>query len=198
MAKKKSAKKSKSAKPAAKKKVSPVPKGYHTATPYLVCRGAADAIEFYKKAFGAKEILRMPRPDGMWPTPRSDRRFDRDARRRECPRRARPRRQTVGGTHRDSSSTRRTSTRRSRRPSPPAPRPRCRRWTCSGATATRSRRSIRPQVDDGDAHRGPHAEGNGEPRRGSHGADGGGRRQAVAKFEVQSSKCEVRRVTQSG
>jgi PhnB protein len=49
---------------AAKKKVSPVPKGYHTVTPYLVCRGAADAIEFYKKAFGAKEKMRMPMPDG--------------------------------------------------------------------------------------------------------------------------------------
>ena len=48
----------------AARKVSPVPKGYHTATPYLVCRGAAEAIEFYKKAFGAREILRMPMPDG--------------------------------------------------------------------------------------------------------------------------------------
>ena len=46
------------------KKVSPVPKGYHTVTPYLVFRGAAQAIEFYKKAFGAKELLRMPAPDG--------------------------------------------------------------------------------------------------------------------------------------
>ena len=50
--------------PKAAKKVSPVPKGYHTATPYLVCRGASDAIAFYKKAFGAREILRMPTPDG--------------------------------------------------------------------------------------------------------------------------------------
>jgi PhnB protein len=48
----------------AKKKVSPVPSGYHTVTPYLVCRGAADAIEFYKKAFGAKERMRMGTPDG--------------------------------------------------------------------------------------------------------------------------------------
>ena len=48
----------------AAKKVAPVPKGYHTATPYLVCRGAAEAIEFYKKAFGAREILRMAMPDG--------------------------------------------------------------------------------------------------------------------------------------
>ena len=46
------------------KRVSPVPAGYHTATPYLTVRGAADAIEFYKKAFGAKEIMRMPAPGG--------------------------------------------------------------------------------------------------------------------------------------
>ena len=64
MAKKKSAKKSKSAKPAAKKKVAPIPAGYYTVTPYIVCRGAAKAIEFYKKAFDAKEKLRMVGPDG--------------------------------------------------------------------------------------------------------------------------------------
>ena len=52
------------AKPAAKKRVAPVPDGYHTVTPYLVCRDAAKAIDFYKKAFGAKERLRMPGPDG--------------------------------------------------------------------------------------------------------------------------------------
>jgi PhnB protein len=48
-----------SRKPAAKrllkKKVAPIPKGYHTLTPHLVVRGAAQAIEFYKKAFGAKQ-----------------------------------------------------------------------------------------------------------------------------------------------
>jgi PhnB protein len=44
--------------------VKPVPDGYHTATPYLVVKGAADAIEFYKKAFGAIEIFRMSAPDG--------------------------------------------------------------------------------------------------------------------------------------
>ena len=54
----------KKAAPKTAKKVSPVPKGYHTVTPYLVFRGAAQAIEFYKKAFGAKELLRMPAPDG--------------------------------------------------------------------------------------------------------------------------------------
>src|SRR6185503_1503468 len=48
----------------AKKKVSPIPKGYHTVTPYLVLKNTGNAIEFYKKAFGAKEIMRMPGPDG--------------------------------------------------------------------------------------------------------------------------------------
>ena len=43
-------------------KVKPVPEGYHTATPYLVLRGAAKAIEFYKNAFGATELMRMAGP----------------------------------------------------------------------------------------------------------------------------------------
>ena len=42
----------------------PIPDGYHTATPYLIIRGASDAIEFYKKAFGATELFRFPTPDG--------------------------------------------------------------------------------------------------------------------------------------
>jgi PhnB protein len=42
----------------------PIPDGYHTATPYLIIRGAGDAIEFYKKAFGATELFRFPTPDG--------------------------------------------------------------------------------------------------------------------------------------
>ena len=46
------------------KTVKSVPDGYHTATPYLRVRGAAKAIEFYKKAFGAEETVRMPGPDG--------------------------------------------------------------------------------------------------------------------------------------
>ena len=45
-------------------KVNPIPKGYHTATPYLIVKDAARAIEFYKKAFGAKELMRMPGPGG--------------------------------------------------------------------------------------------------------------------------------------
>jgi uncharacterized glyoxalase superfamily protein PhnB len=44
--------------------VKPVPEGMHTVTPHLVCAGAADAIEFYKKAFGATELMRLPSPDG--------------------------------------------------------------------------------------------------------------------------------------
>lgn len=44
--------------------VRPIPEGFHTVTPHLVCAGAAEAIEFYKKAFGAVEVGRMPSPDG--------------------------------------------------------------------------------------------------------------------------------------
>ena len=47
-----------------RKKVKPVPAGYHAVTPYLSVRGAAEAIDFYKKALGAKELMRMPGPDG--------------------------------------------------------------------------------------------------------------------------------------
>ena len=42
----------------------PIPPGMTAVTPHLVCAGAADAIEFYKKAFGAVEDSRMPGPDG--------------------------------------------------------------------------------------------------------------------------------------
>jgi PhnB protein len=41
-----------------------IPEGYHTATPYLIVKGAAQAIEFYKQAFGAVELFRFPVPDG--------------------------------------------------------------------------------------------------------------------------------------
>jgi PhnB protein len=44
--------------------VKAVPAGHHTATPALIIRGAGEAIEFYKKAFGATEISRFPAPDG--------------------------------------------------------------------------------------------------------------------------------------
>jgi PhnB protein len=46
------------------KNVKPIPDGYRALTPYLVVKGAGDAIEFYKKVFGATEIMRMPMPDG--------------------------------------------------------------------------------------------------------------------------------------
>jgi PhnB protein len=46
------------------KAVKPIPDGYHAITPYLSIKGASDAIEFYKKAFGAKEVMRMAQPDG--------------------------------------------------------------------------------------------------------------------------------------
>ena len=45
-------------------KVKPVPDGYHAVTPYLIVNGAASAIDFYKKAFGATELMRMASPDG--------------------------------------------------------------------------------------------------------------------------------------
>jgi PhnB protein len=44
--------------------VKPIPEGYHTATPYLAVDDAAEALEYYKKAFGAKERGRMEAPDG--------------------------------------------------------------------------------------------------------------------------------------
>src|SRR5437867_10459768 len=44
--------------------VKSIPEGYHSVTPYLIIKGAADAIEFYKKACGARELFRFPAPDG--------------------------------------------------------------------------------------------------------------------------------------
>jgi PhnB protein len=44
--------------------VKPIPDGYHVATPYLIIKNAARAIEFYKQAFGAKETMRFPAPEG--------------------------------------------------------------------------------------------------------------------------------------
>jgi PhnB protein len=46
------------------KPVKPIPEGYHSITPHLVVRNADQAIEFYKRAFDAKELYRMPTPDG--------------------------------------------------------------------------------------------------------------------------------------
>lgn len=42
----------------------PIPDGFHTITPHLIVRDAGRAIEFYKTAFGAEEVMRMPGPDG--------------------------------------------------------------------------------------------------------------------------------------
>ncbi len=42
----------------------PVPEGYHTATPHLVVKNAKAAIDFYERAFGAKELMRLATPDG--------------------------------------------------------------------------------------------------------------------------------------
>jgi PhnB protein len=44
--------------------VKPIPEGYHSVTPYLCAKGAAQAIEFYKKAFSATERMRIMQPDG--------------------------------------------------------------------------------------------------------------------------------------
>jgi len=47
------------------KQVKPIPEGYHSITPHLVVRGAAQAIEFYKQAFGAEELQRSSGPGGQ-------------------------------------------------------------------------------------------------------------------------------------
>lgn len=44
--------------------VKAIPEGYHSVTPYLIIKGAANAIDFYKRVLGAKELMRMPAPDG--------------------------------------------------------------------------------------------------------------------------------------
>jgi PhnB protein len=44
--------------------VKAIPPGYHSVTPYMICKDASDAIEFYKKAFGAVEVMRMAGRDG--------------------------------------------------------------------------------------------------------------------------------------
>jgi PhnB protein len=48
----------------AKAKVKAIPEGLHTITPHIVVEGAADAIAFYQKAFGAEEMMRAPDPSG--------------------------------------------------------------------------------------------------------------------------------------
>jgi len=44
--------------------VKPIPDGYHSITPYLIVKGAAKALDYYSKALGARELFRMPMPDG--------------------------------------------------------------------------------------------------------------------------------------
>jgi len=44
--------------------VNPIPDGYNSVTPYLYIRGASAAIDFYKRAFGAVEVMRLSGPDG--------------------------------------------------------------------------------------------------------------------------------------
>lgn len=44
--------------------VKPIPDGYHSVTPYLIVKGAARALDFYVRAFGAVELMRMPQEDG--------------------------------------------------------------------------------------------------------------------------------------
>lgn len=44
--------------------IQPIPEGMHTITPHLVCARAAEAIDFYKRAFGAEELMRLPGADG--------------------------------------------------------------------------------------------------------------------------------------
>jgi PhnB protein len=44
--------------------VKPIPEGYHSVTPYLSIDGASEAIDFYRRAFGAVERFRMPAPQG--------------------------------------------------------------------------------------------------------------------------------------
>jgi PhnB protein len=45
-------------------KASPIPRGYHSVTPYIIVEGAERAIDFYRRAFGAEELLRMEDPSG--------------------------------------------------------------------------------------------------------------------------------------
>jgi PhnB protein len=44
--------------------ISYIPAGYHSIVPYITVRGAVEALEFYKQAFGATEIMRFTAPDG--------------------------------------------------------------------------------------------------------------------------------------
>ena len=64
MAKARKAMKRPKARPRAPKKVGPIPTGYHSVTPYLTVNNGVGALEFYTRAFGARETERMPGPGG--------------------------------------------------------------------------------------------------------------------------------------
>ena len=64
MAKAKATKRAPARAKTVRKKVTPVPKGYRTVTPYLTVNDGAAALAFYGRAFGAREIMRMPAPGG--------------------------------------------------------------------------------------------------------------------------------------
>ena len=54
------------AKPAAKPAAKPIPDGFHSLTPHIVCKNPAEAIAFYQRAFGAEEIMRLTAPGGAF------------------------------------------------------------------------------------------------------------------------------------
>jgi len=78
--------------------VQPIPDGYGSVTPYLIIQGAADAIEFYKKVFGATERLRLPRPDGQVAHAEIEIGDSAIMLADECPERGAKSPQTIGGT----------------------------------------------------------------------------------------------------
>jgi PhnB protein len=79
--------------------VKPIPDAYRAATPYLICKGAGQAIEFYKKAFGAVELYRLEAPGGQ--IGHAEIRIGKDAiimLADECPQMGARSPQTLGGT----------------------------------------------------------------------------------------------------
>jgi uncharacterized glyoxalase superfamily protein PhnB len=80
-----------------KKKVAPIPKSYKILTPYLAIQGATQALDWYKKAFGAKERMRMPGPDGKIGHARAPVRRLRPHAGRRVPRHEHPRRRPSTG-----------------------------------------------------------------------------------------------------
>lgn len=78
--------------------VKPIPEGYTTITPYLVVQNAAEALDFYKNAFGAVELFRMPGPDGRVMHSEIQIGDSRLMLADECPQGSSKSPQTVGGT----------------------------------------------------------------------------------------------------